>query len=257
MLVNLRITLFLLQKVKRGAVKHYWFGDGNLNPCHHLPDEFIKRISSDPGMSRFAASIVNKWVDEREIDQGFVDEVVETIASNAPQPTVYLVCIGSENIRQRPNKTEVEEVFSRHHAIAEAVSETEGACLLIVSPIPSTITEEVAPIVEELDVKLGKLNNGERVLYVGFRRKHFPVLEDGSRFDANFFDDTDHLNRAGAAKLAREITCNLNSLPNRAFNLKPMRFKSKLKAAAHNSMRERARTLGSGEPKQLFIDNIF
>ena len=257
MVVNLRITLFLLQKVKRRTVKHYWFGDGNLNPCHHLPDEFIKRISSDPGMSRFAASIVNKWLDERKIDQGFVDEVVETIASNAPQPTVYLVCIGSENIRQRPNKTEVEEVFSRHRAIAEAVSETEGACLLIVSPIPSATAEAAPPIVEELDEKLWTLYNGEDIRYVNFRRKHFPAFKNGSRFDANFFGDTDHLNCAGAAKLAREITINLNSLPNRAF-LMAERLTSKPKAAAHSlSIRERARTLGPGEPKQLFIEYIF
>ena len=196
-------------------IQQIWLGDSHLRPHNGVPDAYAKVLEERKLEARFSLPEDLGWcVSGQRLTETFVSKILELIRHLAGTPTCFVLCIGTNDLRDRLNESGEKRVFRNFERILTEVRRTEGAVLLVISPIPDSLGW-TDPIGEDWDKRLGQLyraieadadeNNKNKIFYVKFRSKKLPHNNGPTRYNKAFFKDKYHLNRAGAKMLATEI----------------------------------------------------
>lgn len=220
--------------VEAKAVCQYWGGDSHLAEHHHLPEIYhglVLEMKDKAQRYRWDVIIDDKYVKGgNKINERWTWEFIGLIRKNEGKPMCYVMCIGSNNVRNNPDEREHIKVLKLTYQVMQAIEVTRCATLCVVSPIPDGEGHSDARI-EDLNKDLEKVcriridNNldfdkedwglqpsdygeNDKIKYVSFTNHVLPHYnnEDRIRFTEMLFKrDRIHLNRMGARRLAEEI----------------------------------------------------
>ena len=214
--------------VRKRFARQVWLGDSHLMAHHGTPDHFYdlmkkRGVESTRWRHRIDLSGLKSGL---KMTQEWTEDVIKKIKDKNDRPSIYVLCVGTNNVRQQANMDEVEKIVEWHEAIAKAVRETECSVLLVVSPI-SDSKKYTQDFMEMLHCRLeiamadadyidGKFYDCIR--YVNFVDKYLPYRpQAGRRYRKDLYKDPVHLNKAGTKLLAKEIFNQLTQISNHAF----------------------------------------
>jgi len=220
--------------VEAKAVCQYWGGDSHLAEHHHLPEIYnglVREMKEKARRYRWDVIIDEKYVKGgNKINDKWTWDFIKLIRKNEGKPMCYVMCIGSNNVRNNPDDREHLKVLKLTYQVMQAIEVTRCATLCVVSPIPDGERRSDARI-EALNKDLERVcriridNNldfelpdwglqpndygeNDKVKYVSFTNHVLPHYNNplGIRFTEMLFKrDRIHLNRMGARRLAEEI----------------------------------------------------
>ena len=208
--------------VRKRFARQAWLGDSHLMAHHGTPDHFYRlmeerQVEAVRWRHRIDLSGLKSGL---KMTQEWTENVIKKIKDKSDRPSIYILCVGTNNVRRQTSMDEVEKIVGWHEVIAKAVRETERSVLLVISPIPDA-KKNTQPFMEMLHYKLeiamadadyveGKIY--DCIYYVNFLDKYLPY-----RYDKKLYKDPVHLNALGTRLLAKEIFNKLIQVPNRVF----------------------------------------
>jgi len=216
----------LQMSIDRRLVNQKWLGDSHLKPQHGVPrayQDITIEMKEHSIRYRGPLDLTEPWLHGGQlISRKWACGVADLIQKNDGIPSCYVLCIGTNNLRERCNEKEMKDIKKWHNIIIEATLRTTNAALLIVSPIPDNrrYTHQIG---EKLDSELDKLckEKGEesgKVKYVRFRSKKCPHNNRPTRWNPVSFRGI-HLSPTGARDLATEIFNAQVQIPNEVYGM--------------------------------------
>jgi lysophospholipase L1-like esterase len=214
--------------IERRMVQQLWLGDSHLAINNRVPASYkaIKSNKKEEAIRFRSEPVINidKWLKGgKRMSAEWAKDVADLIRSQAGTPSCYVLCIGTNNLRDSPTRKTKEDLLLWHKNIIEAVKNTPCAAICIVSPIPDEkgFTDVIG---EELDGGLSALckNEGEtngKIKFVPFRTRRLPHNNGPTRWNPRFFKDDVHLNPLGASMLANEVFNTQTNIKNEVFGL--------------------------------------
>ena len=194
-----------------------WIGSSHFKPSHHLPKAFKDLVARNPDLHRFSQEpeITTIYV----MRDNFIEKTLKKVSESGPGPRVVFICIGSNDLRDKPTIETVNELMKGFEKLIEGMLKFEKTATVLISPIPDSwgVTDRLG---DELSTRLKYLvakHQTRQLQFVNFREKRLRFDADGSRWSQELFADDKHLNRAGADLLADEIIKNLTNIPNKLF----------------------------------------
>jgi lysophospholipase L1-like esterase len=216
------------------AVWQIWGGDSHLAEHHLVPQVYhglVYELKDQAKRYRWDVVIDEEYVKGgNKISQEWTDRYIKMIQINGGKPMSYVICIGSNNVRNNPSEAEHRKVLEQTYQVIRQVEVTRCATLCVISPIPDGEGRSDARI-EKLNRDLRKVcriridnrldfkkedwglkttdyGESNKVKYVPFTDHVLPHLNNPckARFTEMFFKrDKIHLNRMGARRMAEEI----------------------------------------------------
>ena len=130
-------------------VDQYWLGASHLTEFNKVPGHFRDVLRENPTRSyRYREGPILDVQGEdrlkgqdllrggRRMTKPWVSEVVGLILRNEPRPSLYVICIGSNDIRDEATPRTVRALMQGVGFITSAVLNTKGAVVIFVSPVP-------------------------------------------------------------------------------------------------------------------------
>jgi len=205
-----------------------WLGDSHLMAHHGTPDHFYDLMEKrSVEATRWRHSIdLSGLKSGLKMTQEWTEDVIKMIKSKNDRPSIYVLCVGTNNVRQQANMDEVEKIIEWHEAIAKAVRETSRSVLPVISPIPDSkkYTQDFMEILHHrLEVAMADADYVDGkfydcIRYINFVDKYLPYRpQAGRRYRKDLYKDPVHLNKTGTKLLAKEIFCRLIQVPNQSF----------------------------------------
>jgi len=216
----------LQMSIDRRLVNQKWLGDSHLKPQHGVPrayQDITIEMKEHSIRYRGPLDLTKPWLQGGQlISKKWACGVADLIQKNDGTPSCYVLCIGTNNLRERCNEKEVKNIKDWHNIIIEATLRTNNAALLIVSPIPDQ-RHDTHILAEKLDSELDALckekgKDSGKVKYVRFRSKKCPHDNRPTRWNPVSFRGI-HLSPTGARDLAREIFNAQVQIPNEVYGM--------------------------------------
>jgi hypothetical protein len=216
------------------AVWQIWGGDSHLAEHHLVPQVYhglVHEMKDKAMRYRWDVVIDDEYVrGGNEINEKWTENFIEAIRINEGKPMSYVICIGSNNVRNNPHESEHVKVLRLTYRIIQAVEVTRCATLCVISPIPDgkgfsdkrieRLNRDLKKVCriridnhldfekEDWGLRSKDFGESEKVKYVPFTDHVLPHLNNPleMRFTEMLFKrDKIHLNRMGARRLAEEI----------------------------------------------------
>lgn len=195
----------LTHRVKDRAVTLWVLGDSHLRRRHHFPGLYGQALRDGKPDPRFGPpKRKTEWEDGKRgfapglhMDEAYKGQVLDLVESSRGKATAILLSIGTNNICDVPEKSEVQLVVQRIRAILQKVQETPGVFLYLLDPIP--YQRELNGVRELLSRDLA----AECELY---SKARWICLSTGKKaalpeYSPELWEDPRHLNREGAARV--------------------------------------------------------
>ena len=163
------------------TVKQIWIGDSHLLPHNNVPSCYAD-IVKERGMEgvKFSAPPILDYLQSgRKFWNSWVNRAIQRIRDTW-EPTVYVLCCGTNNLRNDASKEGVAIIAGFHARFVDAILETDKTALCIVSPLPDNKKFTDGPG-DKLDKVLKKMCLGREVYTAKEERDERFVFEEVRR----------------------------------------------------------------------------
>lgn len=230
-------------KVKDGGVTLYVLGDSHLRDQHGFPGSYAYTRTAGNIDRRLSA--INRMIGEGKgqpilergytLTEQYLQKVLELVEKNREKAVVYFLSVGTNDLRDAKEATDVDpkvtvdDLLARFRTLMTKVSETPGAALFILEPIPCN--RGIQEYRDQLDQQLeSEIQRHERVRYVTLThgpRPFVPRGPDGLYHSRALWQDDLHLNKIGARLIVRAFNSTMNQLGSEVFRVDPAALEPK------------------------------
>ena len=213
-------------------VHNLLIGDSHLKPHRHIPYLYRTLLEANSEHHKFWGTL--HALEEYKF-RGDTSDFIMNELFQFKDPTLIILSIGSNDIRENPGKTTTTRLYKDLRSLLEELARFMNLGIVVLSPIPD-LRQETRRTTRDVTVGWGQLC-GERWPWVAFVDSTECLRRgvDDHELDEKFFEeDGYHLNIEGARIMAKAIHTRVINFPTRVFGRGPNSARSTRRAIEHN-----------------------